>query len=56
MDIWEANAEAAAYTPHPCAHNGFMACEGQACGDFDRYQGTCDKDGCDFNTYRLDNH
>ncbi|KAJ7263906.1 cellobiohydrolaseI [Mycena rebaudengoi] len=52
MDIWEANKNAAAYTPHVCTSNG--QCSGTACGDGDqRYNGQCDKDGCDFNSYRM---
>ncbi|KAF2494759.1 cellobiohydrolaseI [Lophium mytilinum] len=53
MDIWEANAAATAYTPHPCNTTGVYACSGTACGDGDaRYAGVCDKDGCDYNPYR----
>jgi len=56
MDIWEANSRAEAYTPHPCSVTGPYACEGTACGDNEkdeRYKGVCDKDGCDFNPYRM---
>ena len=56
MDIWEANGMATAYTPHPCEIKGQRRCEGIACGDNEkgeRYQGVCDKDGCDFNSYRM---
>jgi len=54
MDIWEANSMATAYTPHPCTRPGLTKCHGVACGDADqRYDGICDKDGCDFNSYRL---
>eukprot|EP00932_Pfiesteria_piscicida_P010277 SRR837773.21176.p2 GENE.SRR837773.21176~~SRR837773.21176.p2 ORF type:complete len:483 (-),score=214.07 SRR837773.21176:75-1484(-) len=56
MDIWEANSRATAYTPHPCAEPGLTKCEGTACGDNDkdeRYEGICDKDGCDYNSHRL---
>jgi cellulose 1,4-beta-cellobiosidase len=53
MDIWEANSQAAAYTPHPCNTNGLLRCSGTECGDADeRYSGVCDKDGCDFNSWR----
>ena len=54
MDIWEANSMASAYTPHVCTGTGGQTqCEGTACGDGDnRYNGICDKDGCDFNSYR----
>nr|BAF57469.1 putative glycosyl hydrolase family7 [uncultured symbiotic protist of Cryptocercus punctulatus] len=56
MDIWEANSMATAYTPHVCTVTGLRRCEGTECGDTDndqRYNGICDKDGCDFNSYRL---
>ncbi|KAF2645710.1 exoglucanase-like protein 1 precursor [Massarina eburnea CBS 473.64] len=54
MDLWEANSISTAYTPHPCTKNGLTACTGSDCGDGDnRYGGICDKDGCDFNSYRM---
>merc|ERR1712084_9347 len=56
MDIWEANSQSTAFTPHPCQEPGLTKCEGIACGDNDageRYNGTCDKDGCDYNHYRM---
>ncbi|KAF1846726.1 glycoside hydrolase family 7 protein [Cucurbitaria berberidis CBS 394.84] len=54
MDIWEANSISTAYTPHPCKGSGLQECTGTACGDGDnRYNGICDKDGCDFNSYRM---
>lgn len=35
---------------------GQVRCEGNDCGDGDnRYGGVCDKDGCDFNPYRMGN-
>lgn len=49
MDIWEANSFAAAFTPHPCAGEGRVRCEGSTCNS------TCDSAGCDFNNYRLGN-
>lgn len=58
MDIWEANSMANAYTPHPCNVDGQLRCEGKECGDNERgerYQGVCDKDGCDINPYRMGN-
>ncbi|RPB22498.1 cellulase [Terfezia boudieri ATCC MYA-4762] len=56
MDIWEANSISNAYTPHPCSIQGQTRCSGTACGDGkDRYSGYCDKDGCDFNSYRMGN-
>eukprot|EP00428_Durinskia_dybowskii_P030861 CAMPEP_0170231312 /NCGR_PEP_ID=MMETSP0116_2-20130129/15389_1 /TAXON_ID=400756 /ORGANISM="Durinskia baltica, Strain CSIRO CS-38" /LENGTH=474 /DNA_ID=CAMNT_0010482081 /DNA_START=43 /DNA_END=1467 /DNA_ORIENTATION=+ len=59
MDIWEANSLATAFTPHPCTEPGLTRCEGVTCGDTDkgqRFLGICDKDGCDFNPFRLGNH
>jgi cellulose 1,4-beta-cellobiosidase len=59
MDIWEANAVSQAYTPHTCSVQGQTQCEGTDCGDIDpndpesRYNGVCDKDGCDLNPYRF---
>jgi len=59
MDIWEANARSQAYTPHPCKDMaGVFKCEGTDCGDNDkgeRYKGRCDKDGCDFASWRMGN-
>ncbi|KAB8076155.1 putative 1,4-beta-D-glucan cellobiohydrolase A [Aspergillus leporis] len=58
MDIWEANSISTAYTPHPCDSTTQTLCEGDACGGTysgDRYAGTCDPDGCDFNAYRMGN-
>jgi len=56
LDIWEANSMSQAFTPHPCSSPGLTKCEGKACGDNlkgERYDGMCDKDGCDFNSYRM---
>ncbi|KAH9474876.1 Exoglucanase 1 [Psilocybe cubensis] len=54
MDIWEANNNAAAFTPHPCTTGAQSRCEGDACGGSDdRYGSVCDPDGCDFNSYRM---
>jgi cellulose 1,4-beta-cellobiosidase len=54
MDIWEANKISEAYTPHVCTVQGQTRCSGAQCGDGDdRYNGVCDKDGCDFNAYRV---
>jgi cellulose 1,4-beta-cellobiosidase len=56
MDIWEANRAATAYTPHPCDATQVRACSGVECGNGDdRYNGLCDKDGCDLNPYRNGN-
>lgn len=46
---------ATAYTPHSCDTVTQTMCEGDSCGgtySADRYGGTCDPDGCDFNSYR----
>jgi len=54
MDIWEANKISSAYTAHGCTTTGQYRCSGTQCGDGDnRYGGVCDKDGCDFNSYRV---
>jgi len=54
MDIWEANSISSAYTPHACTVQGQTRCNGTACGEgSQRYAGVCDKDGCDFNSYRM---
>ncbi|KAJ1562184.1 hypothetical protein HK096_001277 [Nowakowskiella sp. JEL0078] len=54
MDIWEANNMGSAYTPHVCTGTGLTKCTGTNCGSgADRYNGICDKDGCDFNPYRM---
>jgi len=58
MDVWEANSISAAFTPHPCDTATQTMCDGDACGgtySATRYAGTCDPDGCDFNSYRLGN-
>lgn len=57
MDIFEANRISTAYAPHVCTVQGQTRCEGADCGDDNatgqRNTGFCDKDGCDFNPYRL---
>lgn len=50
MDIWEANNDAAALTPHPCSTTGQESCSGDQCA---RDTGLCDADGCDFNSFRM---
>ncbi|PSS05283.1 glycosyl hydrolase family 7 protein [Coniella lustricola] len=57
MDVWEANSYSAAYTAHPCESITPVICNGTACGGTysgaaNRYNGECDPDGCDFNSYR----
>ncbi|TVY84615.1 putative 1,4-beta-D-glucan cellobiohydrolase B [Lachnellula suecica] len=54
MDIWEANSISTAYTPHP-GPSSIDVCTSDQCGgtySSDRYAGTTDPDGCDFNSYR----
>ncbi|KAI1856510.1 uncharacterized protein JN550_013772 [Neoarthrinium moseri] len=53
MDLWEANSKAQALTPHPCNITQVYKCSGAACGTGNKYASVCDKDGCDFNPYRL---
>jgi cellulose 1,4-beta-cellobiosidase len=58
MDIWEANSISAALTPHAADTVTQTMCTGNACGgtySTDRYGGTTDPDGCDFNSYRMGN-
>ena len=54
MDIWEANKISSAFTAHPCKNLGHTRCDDAlSCGAGDhRYDGQCDKDGCDLNAYR----
>jgi cellulose 1,4-beta-cellobiosidase len=45
----------AAVTPHSCSTVTQTMCNGDACGgtySANRYAGSCDPDGCDFNSYR----
>jgi len=55
IDLWEANSISQAYTMHSCSVDGQTQCEGVQCGDNPdhRFDGVCDKNGCDFATYRL---
>ncbi|ETM01674.1 hypothetical protein L917_01772 [Phytophthora nicotianae] len=56
MDIWEANSMATAYTTHSCSTKGQQRCFSvEDCGNTDetRYTGWCDKNGCDFNPFRM---
>ncbi|CAG8951514.1 hypothetical protein HYFRA_00007430 [Hymenoscyphus fraxineus] len=56
MDIWEANSISTAYTPHTADTVTQHMCNGDSCGGTysnDRYGGTTDPDGCDFNSYRM---
>ncbi|KIJ47804.1 glycoside hydrolase family 7 protein, partial [Sphaerobolus stellatus SS14] len=53
MDVWEANSISAAYTPHPCTVDEQTRCSGEDCAINSRYDGLCDPDGCDFNSFRM---
>lgn len=56
MDVWEANSVSTALTPHSCQPEGYSVCEDSGCGgtySLDRYAGSCDANGCDFNPYRV---
>ena len=47
---------ATAYTPHSCDTPGIAMCTETDCGGTyseERYNGPCDPDGCDFNSYRM---
>jgi len=58
VDLWEANKLAGSMTMHPCSNAGFYPCTGIECGDGNKhqyYQGVCDKDGCEWNSYRMGN-
>jgi cellulose 1,4-beta-cellobiosidase len=54
MDIWEGNKIASAFTAHPCTIDGQQKCSDPVTCGFDdhRYDGVCDKDGCDLNPFR----
>jgi len=57
MDIWEANKISNALTPHSCVPGNSACTTDETCGsgDGNRYKGYCDRDGCDFNPYRMGN-
>ncbi|KAF2364175.1 Glycoside hydrolase family 7, partial [Trinorchestia longiramus] len=56
FDLWEANAWAASYTTHGCSIDGYYLCTGTECGDDDVYTSVCDKYGCGYNTFAMNNH
>lgn len=58
MDILEANRHATAFTAHPCAIQSVSVCNDEtSCGaGAKRFSGVCDKNGADFNPYRMGNH
>ncbi|KAH6909062.1 cellobiohydrolase I-I [Coprinopsis sp. MPI-PUGE-AT-0042] len=53
MDIWEANLNSNAYTPHACTTPNNVVLS--ATPPTERYNGVCDPDGCDYNPYRMGN-
>jgi len=61
LDMWEANSISTAYTMHSCNVTQQTECSGIACGDnagavtpeAHRFEGYCDKNGCDFATTRM---
>jgi len=61
LDMWEANSHSAAYTMHSCSVTEQTQCSGIDCGDnagqvtpeAHRFEGVCDKNGCDFATTRM---
>ncbi|TYZ59492.1 hypothetical protein PybrP1_010097, partial [[Pythium] brassicae (nom. inval.)] len=58
MDIWEANSMSNAYTTHPCSNEELFRCGSPTecgAGSGNRYTSSCDKDGCDFNPFRVGN-
>ncbi|KAH7041400.1 Exoglucanase 1 [Microdochium trichocladiopsis] len=58
MDLWEANRESFALTPHPCSTSSYTTCSPSTCGGTygdDRYAGVCDADGCDLAPFRHGN-
>jgi cellulose 1,4-beta-cellobiosidase len=58
LDIWEANRHSTAFTMHSCKVEEQTRCHGVHCGDNakgERFQGVCDKNGCDIQSTRLEN-
>jgi cellulose 1,4-beta-cellobiosidase len=57
IDLWEANKISTAFTMHSCAtkDDTQYRCHGTKCGDNgeDRFSGVCDKNGCDIQSYRM---
>ncbi|KAG8927314.1 hypothetical protein FRC02_008301 [Tulasnella sp. 418] len=46
IDLWEGNSISTAFTHHPCQVPDQYRCQDAECDE------VCDKDGCDFNSYR----
>lgn len=57
FDVWEANSMANAFTTHACdlMEGGAHPCTTpEECGEGESwYKGLCDRDGCDFNPFRV---
>jgi len=61
LDMWEANSISQAYTMHSCDVKEATRCSGKDCGDnagavtpeSHRFEGVCDKNGCDYATTRM---
>lgn len=55
MDLLEANRHATAFTVHPCNTKGVTLCRNAStCGTGSfRYSGLCDRNGADYNPYRM---
>jgi len=57
MDIWEANAHATQWTPHPCSGERNYPCKTpDECGDNNYNAAPCDKSGCGWNPYGKNVH
>jgi len=58
LDIWEANKISTQMTVHACETEGYHPCDDIECGDNPdhRFDGVCDKNGCDANPYRQGAH
>ena len=58
LDIWEANVISTQMTVHACETAGYHPCDDIECGDNPnhRFDGVCDKNGCDANPYRQGLH
>ncbi|EGY16661.1 hypothetical protein VD0002_g1226 [Verticillium dahliae] len=50
LDIWEANSRAVHVAPHPCNITQLYECTGDECA----FEGVCDKNGCAWNPYRVE--
>jgi len=63
LDMWEANSISKVFTMHSCNVTMPYRCEGVDCGDNKghvtpeghRFEGVCDKNGCDYATTRFGN-